>query len=85
MRILREEWGIPFGLPAPAWLLEAGALLIRTESELLLKSRRVVPGLLRERGFAFAFPTWRLAARELCARWRLGNGAALPRVQDVAG
>jgi uncharacterized protein (TIGR01777 family) len=85
MRILREEWGIPFGLPAPAWLLEAGALLIRTESELLLKSRRVVPGLLRERGFAFAFPTWRLAARELCARWRLENGAALPRVQDVAG
>ncbi len=84
MRILREEWGIPFGLPAPRWLLETGAFFIRTESELLLKSRRVVPGVLREHGFAFAFPTWRLAARELCARWRLENGAALPRIRDAA-
>jgi uncharacterized protein len=73
MRVLREEWGIAFGIPAPEWLLEAGARLIGTESELLLKSRRVVPGLLESRGFEFRFPGWRRAARDLCAHWREQN------------
>jgi NAD dependent epimerase/dehydratase family enzyme len=43
---------------------------MRTESELVLKSRRVVPGHLLEAGFAFGFPAWREAARDLCRQWR---------------
>lgn len=70
MRILRAAWGIPFGLPATAWMVEIGALFLQTESELVLKSRRVVPTRLLEAGFAFQFPTWEQAARDLCARWR---------------
>jgi hypothetical protein len=74
MCILREEWGISFGLPSPEWLLEIGALAIRTETELLLKSRRVFPGILASQGFSFEFPCWREAARDLCQRWRELNG-----------
>jgi len=76
MRTLREEWGIRIGIPSPAWLLELGAVLIRTETELLLKSRRVVPGILAARGFEFEYPTWRKAARDLCTRWRELNQTA---------
>ncbi len=68
MRELRRACGMPFGLPAPEWLLEIGARLMRTETELILKSRRVVPARLLEGGFTFAFPTWPAAARELCGR-----------------
>jgi uncharacterized protein (TIGR01777 family) len=70
MRTLREAWGTAVGLPSPAWLLEMGAVVIRTETELLLKSRRVIPGILLDRGFAFEFSTWREAAKDLCLRWR---------------
>jgi hypothetical protein len=70
MRTLREEWGARFGLPAPGWLLEIGAKVIHTETELILKSRRVVPGRLTQSGFEFVFPAWREAARDLCERWR---------------
>ena len=70
LRALREAWGIRFGLPAARWMLEIGAVFLRTETELILKSRRVVPGRLRESGFAFEFPAWPEAARELCRRWR---------------
>jgi NAD dependent epimerase/dehydratase family enzyme len=70
MRVLREAWGMPIGLPATAWMVEIGACLMRTESELALKSRRVVPGRLLEGGFTFAFPTWPEGARDLCAAWR---------------
>jgi uncharacterized protein (TIGR01777 family) len=70
MRDLREAWGIRIGLPSAAWMLEIGALLMRTETELLLKSRRVIPGRLLEHGFSFTFPTWPEAARDLCQRWR---------------
>jgi hypothetical protein len=66
MRTLRQAWGIPFGLPTPKWMLEIGAALIGTESELILKSRRVVPKRLLETGFAFQFPTWSEAAQDLC-------------------
>ena len=76
MRTLREEWGSKIGLPSPGWLLEVGAMLIRTETELLLKSRRVVPGILTAQGFQFEFPTWREAAHDLCKRWRELNGVA---------
>jgi uncharacterized protein (TIGR01777 family) len=67
MRALREAWGIRVGLPAAAWMIVAGSLLIRTEPELVLKSRRVVPGRLLEHGFEFRFPDWPQAARDLCA------------------
>jgi uncharacterized protein (TIGR01777 family) len=70
MRALREAWGIPVGLPATKWMLEIGARILKTETELVLKSRRVIPGRLLQEGFSFRFPDWREAARELCAEWR---------------
>jgi len=70
MRSLRAAWGKSFGLSATEWMLEAGAFILRTESELILKSRRVVPGRLLQSGFEFQYPTWNEAARELCRRWR---------------
>jgi len=70
MRDLRQAWGIPFGLPAPGPMLELGARVLGTESELVLKSRYVVPGKLAASGFAFDFPLWDAAARDLCERWR---------------
>jgi uncharacterized protein len=44
LRALRAAWGTRIGLAAPPWLIEIGTWLMRTESELVLKSRRVVPG-----------------------------------------
>jgi uncharacterized protein len=73
MRALREAWGIRIGLPIPEWMLEIGAFALRTESELVLKSRRVFPGRLLDSGFQFLFPEWPAAARELVARWRKDN------------
>lgn len=70
MRVLRAAWGAPFGLPATRLMLEIGALFLRTETELILKSRRVFPGRLLEDGFTFRFPAWEEAARDLCRRWR---------------
>lgn len=70
MRVLREAWGISVGLPASEWMLEIGAFFLRSETELILKSRRVVPGRLLESGFAFEFPAWADSAKDLCARWR---------------
>ena len=68
MRILREACGIRFGLPARAWMLEIGAIFMRTETELILKSRRVVPARLIEHGFKFKYPAWPDAARDLCGQ-----------------
>jgi uncharacterized protein len=70
MRALRRAWGTPIGLPATRWMLELGAILMRTESELVLKSRRVVPGILLRRGFAFQHTRWPDAAAKLCQEWR---------------
>src|SRR5688572_693600 len=80
MRALREAWGIRVGLPTPEWILEIGAMFLRTESELVLKSRRVVPRRLLESGFVFAYPHWPDAARDLCRAWltRRGGGAYTP-------
>ncbi len=47
---------MPVGLPATEWMLEIGAFFLRTETELILKSRRVVPGKLLTSGFEFHFP-----------------------------
>ena len=78
MRTLRNAWGTPFGLSAPLPLLELGTLLLRTESELVLKSRRVVPQRLVEDGFHFQFANWTAAARDLVARWKNNRGHAAP-------
>ena len=70
MRDLRDAWGISFGLPATELMLEIGAFVLRSETELILKSRRVVPTRLLESGFVFQFPNWAEAARDLSTRWR---------------
>jgi hypothetical protein len=67
MRQLRRAWGTKIGVPASKWMLEIGAFFMRTETELILKSRRVVPGRLLQHGFEFQFPHWRDAAADLCA------------------
>ena len=67
LRAIRRACGaVAVALPAPAWLLEIAAFFHRTETELLLKSRRVVPARLLKEGFTFDFPTWPEAARALC-------------------
>jgi len=70
MEALREAWGMPNGIPIPWFALEIGAFFLRTESELALKSRRVVPGRLLEAGFEFEFPCWPEAAEDLVRQWR---------------
>jgi uncharacterized protein (TIGR01777 family) len=70
MRIVREAWGMRIGLPASEWMLEVGAFLMRSETELILKSRRVVPKLLTDSGIQFEFPTWEAAVADLCRRRR---------------
>ena len=67
---LRHAWGVRLGLPATDWMLAVGAFFLRTETELILKSRRVVPTRLSDAGFTFSFPDWLVAAADLCRRWR---------------
>jgi uncharacterized protein (TIGR01777 family) len=69
-RALRQAWGTRIGLPTTEWMVEIGTFLMRTESELVLKSRRVVPTRLLAAGFTFQHPTWPEAARDLVSRWR---------------
>lgn len=70
MSELREAAGMPNGIPAPRPLLELACLLLRTESELVLKSRRVVPARLLDADFEFLFPEWADAAEDLVHQWR---------------
>ena len=70
MAVLRDAWGIPNGLPAARWMLEIGVFFMRSESELVLKSRRVVPTRLLQAGFEFQFPAWPEAAQDLVEQWR---------------
>lgn len=57
MKELRNTMNVPFGLPAPKWMLEVGSIFIRTETELVLKSRWVIPDRLEREGFNFRFNT----------------------------
>jgi NAD dependent epimerase/dehydratase family enzyme len=68
MRIIRVELGVPFGLPATRSMLEVAAFVHRTEAELILKSRRVVPSRLLAEGFQFRFPRMEDAVREIEGR-----------------
>jgi uncharacterized protein (TIGR01777 family) len=70
MSSLRRAWSKEFALPIRRWMLEVGAVFLRTESELVLKSRRVVPRRLLEAGFVFQYPEWSAASEDLCARWK---------------
>lgn len=74
MSTLRAAWGARLALPATEAMLTVGALAIRTETELVLKSRRVVPERLQASGFTFEYPEWAPAAVDLCRRWRQGEG-----------
>ena len=65
MRTMRSVLGVPFGLPAPRPLLEIGAFFMRTETELIVKSRRVVPERLLEEGYQFSFETLAEALEDL--------------------
>jgi uncharacterized protein (TIGR01777 family) len=68
MAAIRQACGAPFGLPAPRWLLEVGACFLRTETELVIKSRRVVPGKLLAGGFHFLHPHLRPAIEHLVTK-----------------
>ena len=82
MAALRAAWGTPISLPATRWMAEIGAFFLRTDTELLLKSRRVAPARLLDAGFGFDFPDWPAAAQNLVERRRsdklLGDGAPRP-------
>jgi NAD dependent epimerase/dehydratase family enzyme len=80
MQALREAAGVRFGPRMPEWMLRLGARLIGTEAELVLKSRRVVPGRLLAAGFAFRFPEWTEAVQELL--WR-ADACAPPATQPA--
>ena len=68
MAALRAAVGVKLGLPATSWMLTIGALFMNSDPELLLKSRRVVPGRLLEHGFVFQHPRWHDAVRSLVDR-----------------
>ncbi|MBV8552412.1 MAG: TIGR01777 family oxidoreductase [Acidobacteriaceae bacterium] len=71
---LRRAWCTSYvGLPTPEWALAIGAVFLRTEPELVLKSRRVIPRRLMNAGFEFHFPKWRSACQDLVTRWRQLN------------
>jgi len=73
MAILRAALGVRIGLPATRWMVEIGAFVLRTDTELVLKSRRVVPRRLLESGFVFEFPCWRQAVNDLVGATRPGG------------
>jgi len=61
MKTLRAVFGHKFGFPLPTWTLKIGAFIIGTETELLLKSRYVLPKRAMQEGFKFQFPAARAA------------------------
>lgn len=67
MRSIRSALGVPFGIPLHRWMLEPGAWAIRTETELVLKSRWVEPELLLAAGYAFEYPRIDEAVRQIVA------------------
>lgn len=72
MAEMRRSVGMPFGLPAARWMLDVGAFVLRTETELILKSRRVVPAKLLASGFRFHFPRMEEALADIGRRLAAG-------------
>lgn len=68
MATLRRVLGVPIGIPLPRPALELGALAIRTETELILKSRWVLPARLLDAGFVFSYPDLEPALRQILHR-----------------
>lgn len=65
MQMLRDIYKMPIGIPAPKWLLEVAAAIQGTETELLLKSRWVIPTRLRSEGYTFQYPELKPALQDL--------------------
>ncbi len=65
MQLIRQQLNIKIGISSPKWLLEIGARLIKTETELLLKSRNVIPRVLIKNGFEFKYPTLKEGLKSL--------------------
>lgn len=84
LRVLRDAWRTPVGLPSNRWMIEIGTFLLRTESELVLKSRHVIPTRLLEAGFHFQYPTWPEAAQDLVQRWVAQRKMASPNSRKVS-
>ncbi len=84
MRAFREQAGMPLGLPAPRWALELGAWWMKTETELVLKSRWVDSRRLREAGFAWRWPKLAPALADLDERRGL-EGFFRPAGRRAAG
>ncbi|CAM3565571.1 epimerase [Deinococcus frigens] len=70
LRAYREAWGMPLGIPSTAGLIGLGAAVMRSEAELLLKSRYTVPERLLQTGFEFEYPSWPEAIAALVAEVR---------------
>jgi uncharacterized protein len=65
MKELRLAMNINWGLPAYTWMLKIGAAIIGTETELLLKSRWVLPTKLIQAGFKFKYPNLQNAFQQI--------------------
>ncbi|GMA97054.1 hypothetical protein GCM10025881_38780 [Pseudolysinimonas kribbensis] len=76
MRTLRRVLGVPFGMPLPRAALELGAFVLRTETELVLKSRWVLPERLENAGYRFRYPELEPALRQIVAERRGARRAA---------
>jgi NAD dependent epimerase/dehydratase family enzyme len=68
MRTLRDVLHVPVGIPTPRWMLESGSAAIRTETELVLKSRWVIPQKLVDAGYQFRYPELKPALVEIIAQ-----------------
>lgn len=85
MKKLRDAVGAPLALPTPTWMLKLGALIIGTETELVLKSRWVSPEKLERAGFEWEFPKLEKALADLCTRPMFKHKPVhrLPRISHV--
>ncbi len=70
MKILRESWGIKWGLPAQKWMVFLASFFTQIEPVLVLKSRYTLPKILLDAGFSFQFPSWEKATKNLIANWK---------------
>jgi len=65
---IRKALGVSVGLPATKWMAKVGAVLMKTDTELILKSRRVIPGRLLAAGLEYKYPDWYQAVTDLASK-----------------